>query len=381
MVQAVKITLSRAKQLVSRGLGVPVAALEQGFGAATEAESKAIVELRRPILTGLDYHGLSWDDEAYVRWRFFAPQCMQAGESSFLALRDANGGLLGGVGIDRVELFVAAERHEAIRLFDIMVQPEVDGRGLGVLLNLLALERYPIGLVVGDNPASQKLLERLFVPLLELECRKQLFRSRAFVERYVSLPMVARGTALALDVGLKAYLRARQPAGRGVELASVHAFDEQIDQMSARIGRGGATFVHRTGGYLNWRFVDNPRADYRCYVALRRGQLCGYVVTRLGRSESSGVRLGTIVDWLAEDDEIVAVLLSQAARHLRESGADVASVWCHGAQSAAAMHDIGFVLRPDESWPFYLYAEQSALKEQLLRADRWILTAGDYDVD
>lgn len=376
-----KMSLSQVQSLVSRSVGIPASELVQGFGPATEAEIPSILALRQPILTGVEYHSLWWDDPAYVRWRFFdARRMAEEGASSYMALRARDGALLGGVGIDRVEVYADGTRHPAVRLFDIMVDRDYDGRGLGVLINLLVLERHPIGLVVGDNPASKKLLERLFVALPELTCQKQLARSRAFLARHLPRARIARAVSPLVDLGLKAALRLSRPRPQRVRLHPVEQFDAQIDALSARVGQSGRTFVHRTGAYLNWRFAINPRASYRLYEARAEGRLCGYVVTRTRLSERDRSPEGVIVDWLLDDEGLAAHLLAAAAAELRHAGAEVTVAWSCRAE-AGALRRLGFLPRREEDLPYYVYAEQSPLKSSLLDPGNWFVTAGDLDLD
>ena len=57
---------------------------------------------------------------------------------------------------------VGNETVDALSLMDIMVQPELDGSGLGIWLNMAVFEQHPVVIEIGANPNSLGLINRLF---------------------------------------------------------------------------------------------------------------------------------------------------------------------------------------------------------------------------
>jgi GNAT superfamily N-acetyltransferase len=373
-------SLQQLGPYVSQSLGVPSERLLQAFRPATEDDLPRILELRR-LVSG----AMWWDDEAYVRWRYFNPQ-FAAAPTPYWVFEKENE-IIGGMGLEPVVLVVDGEAQPATRTLDIMVRPDYDGRGLGALMNLVIFEHYPITLVTGSNARSHKLISRMFEQALELRTWKTLVRSQDFIQRQIKLGPLTGIAATAGDVllALQRQLRRKRPP-RSLELRELTAFDDEVTELCRALEVPGQVLVRRSVAYLNWRFVRNPRCRYRIHAAFVSGRLVGYVVTRLNLNRPNPRKEGDIADWLAlptTGDRVppVPFLMHAAADQLIQDGARVIRCLAFGKNVPFLMDAVGFRLRQEERLPFFVRASSTSLHKRLTSTDGWFLTGCDFDVE
>jgi hypothetical protein len=131
-------SFARTSTLVSRVLGLTPEELRASFRPAGAQDLPALIELRRRILGD----ALTWDDRQYLLWRYdFEGRPDSPGRVMVAAHA---GKLLGVIGAERVRLARGSEVLDAVSLMDIMVQPELDGSGLGIWMNMAIFETHPI---------------------------------------------------------------------------------------------------------------------------------------------------------------------------------------------------------------------------------------------
>ncbi|MPZ18404.1 MAG: GNAT family N-acetyltransferase [Luteitalea sp.] len=374
-------SLQQLGPYVSQSLGVPYERLLEAFRPATEADLPRILELRRLVSGG----GMWWDDESFVRWRYFNSQLATHPTPYWVFERENE--IIGGMGLEPVVLVVDGEAQPATRTLDIMVRPDFDGRGLGALMNLVIFEHYPITLVTGSNARSHKLISRMFEQALDLRVWKTLVRSRDFIERQAKLGPLTRVAATAGDalLALERARRRRRPPP-SLELRELNEFDDDVTALSRASEGQGRILVRRSPEYLNWRFVRNPRCRYRIHGGFVSGRLVGYVVTRLNLARPNSRKEGDIADWLAlpsiEDGVSPLFFIMHAAvDQLIHDGARLVRCLAYGTTVAPMIEAAGFRPRADERLPFFVRASTGTLHKRLASGEGWFLTGCDFDVE
>jgi hypothetical protein len=364
---------------VGPALGISSDALEHACRPAHEHEIPAVLDLRRSVITGM-----WWDDDRFVRWRYFSRRT-DAGETPYwVFVRD--GEVLAACGLEPVTLAVDGRPVPAVRTLDIMVRPRVDGLGLGVFMNLVLFRRFPIILVTGSNDRSHALLTRMFHPTTDLQFWRRPIRARSVVGKVARGPLntvVAWPLDLLLSVDRSI---SRVSAPSGIVIAEMTEFDSRVTELSRRCEVEGRVIVRRSDEYLNWRFAQNPRCRYRIFGAFSSDRLEGYLVTRFNLSKPNPLRSAEIVDWLVppsldSSSSVLAGLVQAATDECRDGGAW--SITCAGVDQdiAAVMEATGFRFRPGERLPFFFKASDPAVHRRLSAAADWYLTRGDFDVE
>jgi len=275
----------------------------------------------------------------------------------------------------------------AVRSFDIMVRPDLDGLGLGALMNLVLFKQFPITLVTGSNAKSHALLTRMFHHTTNLHFWKSAIRSRALIEERLGLGSTSKVVAWAADPLLAIWRsRHRVLTPSEVSVRELTAFDSRVVDLSRRCEAKGRLIVRRSDELLNWRFVQNPRCRYRLLGAFRGDRLEGYVVTRFNRSRSNPRQEAEIVDWLAapeadREPSVLPCLFQAGVDGLIRDGAGIVSCAAANAGIDDAMRLTGFHFRPGEQLPFFVKAADPKIHERLSQGGDWFLTRGDHDVE
>jgi hypothetical protein len=370
-------SFERLAPYVGKAVGLSDDALARACQPATKSQIPAILELRRAIIPDM-----WWDDEQFVRWRYFSDRGINGEAPYWVFVKGAE--VLAACGLEPVTLVVDGSPLPAVRTLDIMVRPDLDGLGLGAFMNLALFKRFPVVLVTGSNQRSHNLLTRMFHHTTDLRFWKLPVSGRLLLDARIGLGPLAALAALPVD----ALLRLRRAAARlsmpaGVVIRELTEFGAEVVELSRRCEVPGRLLVRRSDEYLNWRFVRNPRCRYEILGAFSDRGLEGYVVTRFNRARPNQRREADIVDWLAPGAAsfIFAALVRAAVERLIRSGAGIITCAAASAEAAVAMQANGFYLRPDERLPFFVRAADPALHSRLTVASDWFLTRGDFDVE
>jgi hypothetical protein len=363
---------------VSQSLGRTTEELEHACRPAVEADLPRVMALRRAV-TAQTW----WNDEEYVRWRYFRLRTADGSIPYWIC--EYAGEILGACGLEPVTLAVDGQPLSAVRGMDIMVRPDIDGRGLGTFMNVMLFRRFPVIIVTGSNSASHHLLSRMYQYTLDLVFWKTLIESRELIDRLKVgplSPVLATGANVVLGMQRR---HRRAPVPPGMEIRILPRFDAQVTHLALRLEQPGRVIVRRSEEYLNWRFIENPRCRYTVFGAFVKGVLEGYMVTRLNLARFNPRREGEIVDWLAigasSPTSSLPALLSAAVDHLVDAGAGLVTCAGHGAEIEPAADSQGFRFREGQRIPFFVKADSPTVHRRLSSAPGWFLTRGDLDVE
>lgn len=364
---------------VGQALGLADEKLLAAFRPAIAADLPDILRLRRAVTPDM-----WWDDEAFVRWRYLRRMATD-GTVPYWIFKDG-GAVRGACGLEPVTLVVDGRPVSAVRTLDIMVHPEIDGWGLGAFMNLMLFRHFPITIVTGCNDSSRHLISRMFQHTADLAFWKTVMASRPLIERLYNGPL-SRTVSGGVDLVLAAARWSRNiklPAG--VHIREIVKFDDGVTDLCLRCERPGRVLVRRDADYLNWRFFENPRCQYRAWGAFTGNGLDGYVITRLNLARSNPRREGDIVDWLATGDTdksrvALPALIRHSVKSLIIDGAGMVTCAAHGADVGPALEANGFRLRDGQQIPFFVKAGSADLHQRLASEPGWFLTRADLDVE
>ncbi len=136
----------------------------------------------------------------------------------------------------------------------------------------------------------------------------------------------------------------------------------------------GATVV-RSGAYLRWRFLNNPRAPARLLIldTGRRPRAYAAVVDR-------GVSL-YLRDWIVEDSDAVPMLVRAVVDHANGLGkAWLSAAALHAHPHAQALLGCGFRRRHDATDVKLYVPADKPWHDDVRVAAQWYMTGGDPDV-
>jgi hypothetical protein len=263
-------------------------------------------------------------------------------------------------------------------LGDFCIHPDYRSLGPALALQRRSLEdlsKEGTGFVF-DFPSTSMLAiyKRLRIEAQESAIRfaKPLRADRQIQRR---IPNKTAGRTLA--VAANAALRLRD-AGLGRPTAWTIAeeaapcseeFTFAFPQWAPRMG----ICADRSADYLNWRFLQHPHRRYHFLTARKSGQLCGYLIYHWAGEDA------TVVDLLAEEDQVCRALLVETIATMRRCGVNTLSVPFLGSHAGRkTLEDCGF--QPRESTPVVVLDLPWVPNRQGDQAvDHWYLMHGDRE--
>jgi hypothetical protein len=220
-----------------------------------------------------------------------------------LALID--GEIMGCLGYIPVEVSIKGQVRSGCWTANWMVDPEQRRLGMGPLLMRELTQQFDVTLVVGLSKDARALLPRMgFADLGELD-------------RYVCVLDPVRAAAL-LEGGSLEWPDAASKADCSFETMSVRrveSFDSAATELWDRLLGREMMGTRRTADFLNWRYAMHPVFRHRLFVVESEGSLRGLAVYRVEQARGVDVRVGRLLEFVAEPeaaDALLGAVLSDA---------------------------------------------------------------------
>jgi GNAT superfamily N-acetyltransferase len=231
-----------------------------------------------------------------------------------------------------VELKIGDAIHDAKWSCEMMVLPSCRGQGLGLGLQKEDADHTPIFISVRMAPSTRYIQGKIgcvdFDPVRVYVRVAGMTRSAIYAylrlrtARKPRWAAVVRGLhvlggdavmagLLNLSRGLRDLLRPR-PGSGSTEIREVERFGPEIDALWEATKNDYEVISKRDHAFLNWKTFDHPYLPYRGFLAVREGEVRGYVILRL--SEPDEPNVGHIIDLYAarKDRETLNALVGHA---------------------------------------------------------------------
>lgn len=241
-----------------------------------------------------------------------------------------------------------------------------------------ALQTLRISLSIGElkKNGNNSVVKGLFLILR----RKAISTSIDLIRNTIA-------SAITCILGSKHYSVTRVPTIGRVETSTL---EERFCALWPKLSKNFAIAFERDAKYLRWRYI-NPAASYRIYAAERSGCLVGYVITAseekrvdIGKVRFSGLKVGFIVDLVAEDDVMIPLLL-RAEEELRKQKVCFVNCWTtENSFSHHTLQRIRYYKVPKEIGKITLVASINSPHLQTTvssaQAKNVLITLGDSDL-
>ena len=270
-------TLAQTTRLVARALGMTPPELSASLRTATLQDLPGMLALRERVLAG----SLDWDDRAYLTWRYrLGRTAAHGGGECWLLTREDR--ILGMVGTQDVLLRCGTRTSPTLSLMDIMIQPDLEGAGLGTWLNLAMQERSDTTLAIGANPHSIGMVSRLFDTLPNRRTFVHPVRLGHFMRTRLPVPALANAIAFSAETLVRlANALLLGPWSLGLKIRPVSDDLEALAALQSRTSSDTLVQDVRTAAQWRWRLLDNPRARCQLWGAWSGTQLKAAVATSL----------------------------------------------------------------------------------------------------
>jgi GNAT superfamily N-acetyltransferase len=330
-----------------------------------------------------DVFGREALDRSRERWAWQYdknPHCPPEGPEIWVAKQD--GEILGQYASMPVRLKVKDRTLKASWGMDVMVRPNLQGKGIGSRLFEYWEDHVEAPLGLGLSLASYKLFQKLgWHDVGPVPCYSRPLDPKALLARRFG-SVLAGVLAPFVRFGLRLVYPARKSVRAGVEIQSLEGtFGESFDRLWDKASSGYDFVAERKSGYLEWKFHEVPYVDYEVYQALRDDELVGYIVLRI--AVKNDVRLGLIIDLFAhpEDRGAIDALVEWAATWGRQNGVARLQMFTFNHQIAARLFYKGF-MRLESPMQFCLRIHSDHVDDSFFEdTGRWHVTFGDSDMD
>lgn len=290
------------------------------------------------------------------RWSWEYPECV--GGPARVWVAEHEGKIIGHNGMLRFDCFVDGEQEGIFIWVDAMVHPDYRRRNLHAELSNCLLHEFKNGgiplSIVFPNERSIRQLEK------------------------VNWTNVAQTPGLAVDPGDFD----TRPVPAGIEVRILDRFGPEIEGLLASLRSTFRFALMRHPAYLNWRYVDKPDDTYLPLLALKGGQVCGYMVCKLFDKPGEPRRSHIVDIWTEpEDREAMAALVRHASGLAAAAKSVELSTWMFPHTPCyPVLVDHGFTSRPRDRFLFANVSDRWAFGDDVGDPANWYLTMGDSDV-
>ena len=270
-------------------------------------------------------------DEALLRWQFGGIAAAESGRYNIkLALVDRT--LAGCLGYIPVQVGLAGRILRGAWTANWMVDPAQRRMGLGPLLMAELVRQHDITLVAGASVAARQMLPRLgFTPLGELR------RYICIIDPRVTAALT--GSDRTLWPVLPTSGRIGPPVAA---IKKVDRFETAVDSLWDSVWGTQGAGTRRSAAFLNWRYADHPRFEYRLFQGHNGDRITGLAAYRVEDVHSVPARIGRVVELVSMaglEEELLRDILADA----REQNVALLDLFCSSARLAPALQRSGWL--------------------------------------
>ncbi|MEX1032934.1 MAG: hypothetical protein WDZ30_06205 [Cellvibrionaceae bacterium] len=379
--------LEKVEPIVARFLGLDPLDMARHFYPATGDHLQQIVDIRQEIISRS-----ADDDSAYLKWRynFSSNQSDDVLTTNRVWIFIKDEVILGFLGVEAAELVINNTTVKALKVMDLVVKPELDGKGLGVWMNLRLQQMGRPVIALGSNSNSLGIVSKIFQRMPNQKVYKSILNSFHYFRSKTDNKVIAHCVAPIYDASIFLLLSARLSAQlifsvkTQVGIRKLARFDVADDPILLQMNNGHIRFK-RDHKSLNWRLFQNPRDVVEVQGLHENGNLVGYVALafRSRNMNNQITRQVFILDWgLLPDGKYSAFLktaLMKIQSSLKKQGIESISAFSYDDRSNRIFRQSGLRHRDDDTKTVSIFSNNPATLEKLKCADQWFLTGADTD--
>ncbi len=161
-------------------------------------------------------------------------------------------------------------------------------------------------------------------------------------------------------------------------------FNDDFDDLWIRLKDRRKIMSIRSSEFLNWRIKNHPEIKYKTLGAYIDNTLMGYIVLKVEDRKLRGKiksKLGSIVDLLAVDDDVILALYSDAKKYFKGEDVDFVATWVTDASPHKNIFtDLGFH-QSRSKIPFIVkdLDENEKYKQTIIKEENWYLMPVESD--
>jgi hypothetical protein len=266
-----------------------------------------------------------------------------------------------------------------------LLSKEYRGKGIGRFLPTGALTHdNSLTGALWFNEPNYRMYEKCgWEKVLNLAPYLKIYNPISFIQEKIKSKSIAGylSAMMRLFLGIRDGLRDKD-CYEDVEIREIKFFDGEYDRFFDLISHNFGVIVARKHGYLNWKFIEKPFNNYKCYKASnKKDELLGYMVIK--REVFGSRKRGKIVDFLADPSQprIFQAMIHRANLEFANSEIDYIGVLCSYPHFKKELERLGFFKARNSEYFMVNNWEKDYRNVFISNIDNWYLTYSDGDGD
>ena len=254
---------------------------------------------------------------------------------------------------------IAGQRIIGMWGVDYRVLESFRGQGLGGQLKLCAYGEQPLVLSLWTSEASRNLTSKFGgVTIADVVMYR---REIGNFEKLISTHAME--------------------GSRDLKVEEVTQFSDDIDRLFVDSISNRWSGVERTQRYLNWKFLDQPAANFHGFTLRYEGALRGFSVLRCGRSPEEEIGLVAEIFTKADDNDGLLALMTHALTFFSQRNMRLVQVATSVPALAAVLQRLGFSQKEVQPCFAHFRPDFKGVFEGLGGEAAWYFGNGDSDWD
>lgn len=327
------------------------------------------------------------DPDRFV-WQNLHNPLHEPNQTEIWLLHDDDGKIVGQNIYILTELTIDRRLYRGICSTNLIVRPQMVGKGTGHRFVTLNESRGGIAYAVGITPASTRAFQKFGWILHETARLHTMILHPLPNLNYLKFPLWKKISAYVPLVvaswisSARFKLRSRSWV-QGLTVQPITSFDSADDPIWERCLGDVAIYHRRTARMLNYKYSSRSDVDHKKFTFNIGGNPVGYVVVRLSVNPVRKIRLGRIVDVVynrSMGKELLEAIFIFATKFLRQEQIDAVVAVGADDEIGSVLKSLGFGfsrVQPAIIKPTDFNLDQLKEKYKVL----WYITLGDSDLD
>lgn len=184
-------------------------------------------------------------------------------------------------------------------------------------------------------------------------------------------------------INLSSVFKAKK-AQKNYFIKEIEAFDEEFDILSDTLKKESYIMATRDSDFLNWRIANNQEFKYKTFAAYCGENLSGYIVLKIEDRKirrKFETKLGSIVDIVGIDEDVILALSTEADKYFRENKVDFAVTWITKSMKYKALLMKSGFRKSRSTIPFVVKSleKNEALDKFITQEKNWYLMPIESD--
>lgn len=308
-----------------------------------------------------------------------------------IALAEDDSNIVGQCTLLPTKISIKGETILAGQSIDTMVDKDFRGQGLH---KTLAEMTYDIGRDNGvkirigfpSEDAIRGLLGGIDATLVtEIPLYMNIYKLENFLTAMVKVKMLGKLLSFPSILIIRIIHREKRiKPEKNYNIREILDFNRDFDDLWEKVEDGKQIMSIRNSEFLNWRIKNHPQIKYNTFGAYIDTILVGYIVLKVEDRKIKGkinTKLGSIVDILAVDDDVVLALCNDAKKYFKRKDVDFVATWITDTFTHKDIFaSLGFH-KSRSKIPFIVkdLDENESYKEIITKEDNWYLMPIESD--